>query len=133
MVVEEQTGEADQVPERRPQVVGHRIEQGLDLGGRCPEGHASLRQPPLQLAGLARELLPETGVLNGDGQWSGNLERDIPVLGIERAAGADAARLISPITSPSTMSGEDRTDRSPSAWSCRRRGGGSFIAARSSM
>jgi hypothetical protein len=83
VVVEEHTREADQVPQRCAQVVRHRVQQGLDLGRRRPERGALIREPPFQLAGLASELLPETGVLNGDGQRSCDLEGDVPVLGIE--------------------------------------------------
>src|SRR4026208_987822 len=59
------------------------------------------------------------------------ISRAISRCSASNAAGADAARLISPITSPSTMSGEETIDRRPLPRSGGRRGGnGSGALAR---
>ena len=71
--------------ERRAEIVGDGVEQGLELGRGRAERGAALGHAPLQLAGLPRELLAEPRVLDGDGQRGRDLEGDVAVLRREPA------------------------------------------------
>ena len=86
-VLEQELGEAADVPDRRAQVVGDGVEQRLQLGGRAAQRRAALGHPPLQLGALLRQLLAQPGVLDRDRERGRDLERDVPVLGVEGAGG----------------------------------------------
>ena len=89
-VVEQQLGEAADVAQGVAEIVRDGVQHRFQLGRGGAQRGAPLRHPALELAGLAAELLPEPGLLDGDGQRCRDLHCDVPVFrreAVQRARG----------------------------------------------
>ena len=84
-VLEQELGEPADVPDRGAQVVGDAVQQGVQLGGGRAERRAALPDPALELGALLGQVVAQVGVLDGDRERRGDLERDVAVLRVERA------------------------------------------------
>src|SRR3954468_16547766 len=82
-LVEELMREADQLTQWSAEVMGDRIKQRLQFRCGSAERCTTFSESAFQVASLTRDLLPESSLLNCNGQRRRHLERDIPVLGIE--------------------------------------------------
>jgi hypothetical protein len=82
-LIQQQAAEPQHVSQRCAEVVGHRVKHGFQLRGGCPDCRTPLGNSPLQFRRLPGQLLAKPGLLNGDGDRGGDLERDVPVLRVE--------------------------------------------------
>ena len=111
---------------------GDGVQHSFQLCRHRPNRRATFGHPPFQFRGLAGKLFPQSGVLDGDCDRRCHFQSDFPVLRV-RPPIVTEPMLISPIASPSTSRGTDRSVRMPSADNARCGGGGICQCCMSSM